>query len=175
MTPSHQRHSLAWPVVLVLAIGAIAIVYGVAPELPRRTDGLASGMLAGASLLASLAVFARSRRPEAWRSTRSFGLALLALAAVGAAFVQHDIADIAGRSGYDLAFLVTAFLFLVPAAIEYREHLAPTDRRELVADAALIAAAVGSTLYLYLREPGGSASTRSTMRSSVMPAISTGR
>jgi PAS domain S-box-containing protein len=157
MTPSHQRPSLAWPAVLVLAIGAIAIVYGVAPELPRRTDGLASGMLAGASLLASLAVFARSRRPEAWRSTRSFGLALLALAAVGAAFVQHDIADVAGRSGYDLTFLVTAFLFLVPAAIEYREHLAPTDRRELVADAALIAAAVGSALYLYLREPGGSA------------------
>jgi PAS domain S-box-containing protein len=157
MTPSHQRPSLAWPAVLVLAIGAIAIVYGVAPELPRRTDGLASGMLAGASLLASLAVFARSRRPGAWRSTRSFGLALLALAAVGAAFVQHDIADVAGRSGYDLTFLVTAFLFLVPAAIEYREHLAPTDRRELVADAALIAAAVGSALYLYLREPGGSA------------------
>jgi PAS domain S-box-containing protein len=157
MTPSHQRPSLAWPAVLVLAIGAIAIVYGVAPELPRRTDGLASGMLAGASLLASLAVFARSRRPGPWRSTRSFGLALLALAAVGAAFVQHDIADVAGRSGYDLTFLVTAFLFLVPAAIEYREHLAPTDRRELVADAALIAAAVGSALYLYLREPGGSA------------------
>lgn len=156
MTPPHQRPSLAWPAVLALALGAIAIVYGVAPELPRRTDGLASGMLGGAALLASLAVFARSRYPGAWRSARAFGLALLALAAVGAIFVQHDLAGSRGGTGYDLAFLVTAILFLVPAAIEYREHLAPEDRRELVADAALIAAAVGSAVYLYLREPGGS-------------------
>ncbi len=157
MMPSHQRPSVAWPAVLVLAAGAIAIVYGVAPELPRRTDGLASGMLTGAALLASLAAFARSRRPDAWRSARAFGLALLALAVVGALFVQHDLSHAAGRSGYDVGFLATAFLFLVPAAIEYREHLAPADRRELVADAALIAAAVGSAAYLYLREPGGSA------------------
>ena len=157
MTPSHHRPSVAWPAVLVLAAGAIAIVYGVAPELPRRTDGLASGMLAGAALLASLAAFARSRGPAAWRSARAFGLALLGLAIVGALFVQRDVAEAAGRGGYDLAFLATALLFLVPAAIEYREHLAPADRRELVADAALIAAAVGSAVYLYLREPGAGA------------------
>jgi PAS domain S-box-containing protein len=171
MTSSQQRPSLAWPVVLALALGGIAIVYAVAPELPRRTAGLASGMLAGAALLAAVGMFARARGPAAWRSTRSFGVALLALAAVGASFVQHDLVGATGRSGYDLAFLGTAFLFLVPAAIEYREHLAPTDRRALVADAALIAAALGSALYLYLRQPGPGGSAEQALSSAVAAVI----
>ncbi|GIU99338.1 MAG: hypothetical protein KatS3mg014_0954 [Actinomycetota bacterium] len=157
MTSSSERPGVAWPASLVLTLGAIAIVYAVAPELPREVPGLASGMLGAAALIASLALFARAKRPNAWRSTRSLALALLALAVVGGLFVQHDVVGAEVRAPYDAAFVLTAILFLAPAAIEYREHLRASDRRELVADTALIAVAVGSALYLYLRQPGADA------------------
>ncbi len=154
MTPSSERPGVAWPALLVLALGGVAAVYVLAPDLLREVRGLASAILAGAALLASLGTLASARRPRGWRSARAFALALFALAVVGALFAQREVGGVATRSPYDAAFLVTALLFLVPAAIEYREHLAPPDRRELVADAALIAAALGSGLYLYLRDPG---------------------
>ncbi len=157
MTPTQERRGVAWSAVLILALSAIAIVYAVAPELPREVPGLAPGMLGGGALLGSLALFARSRSPGAWRSSRALALALLALAVVGGLFVQRDVSGTATRGPYDAGFLLTALLFLVPAAIEYREHLRPVDRRELVADAALMAVAMGAALYLHLREPGAEA------------------
>jgi len=76
-------------------------------------------------------------------------------------FWLHDLSDPVARPGvYDALFLLVGVLFLVPATIEYREHLRPVDRHEIEADVVLIAVALGSVLYLILR-PVGSASLES--------------
>ena len=52
---------------------------------------------------------------------------------------------------YDVGFLAAGVLFLIAVAIEFREHVAREDRREIAADVALLSAAIGTMLFLNLR------------------------
>ena len=52
---------------------------------------------------------------------------------------------------YDVGFLAAGVLFLIAVAIEFREHVPREDRREIVADVALLTAAIGTMLFLSLR------------------------
>ncbi len=157
------------PAILTLVGVGVLGLYAFAPDALRETDGLASAILTGSALVAAGATFARAREPNAWRSTRALGVALLSLAAVAGFFWFHDLAERASEPGlYDAGFLLACFLFLVPAGIEYREHLSVPDRRELVVDVALISVAVGSALYLALR-PADAATSRSV--SAVIAAL----
>ena len=170
-----QRSSFVPALILLAAAGAIA-TYVFRGEMLRSTDGLGSAILAGSALLAAMAVFNRLRYPEAWRSTRWVGIAILGLAMVAGLFWYHDVTDpIAKPGAYDAAFLVVCFLFLVPAGIEYREHLPAADRREIVADVALISVSVGTALYLFLRPTAATpAETLSSAVAALMVASAIG-
>jgi PAS domain S-box-containing protein len=156
----------AWlaPVVLLLAGAGVVLAYTTMKADVRRTDGLAGTIVAGACLLAAIAILARSRRPGSWRSARWLGIAVLSLAAGSGAFAVLDIRGIVPTrpTPYDAAFGVVAILFLIPASLEFRGHVAREDRREILADVALISASIGTMLYLILRpngiDPAGQAS-----------------
>ena len=151
-TARQRRHAPFVPFLLLLAGAGAVAVYALRGEMLRTTNGLGSAILTGASLIATLAVFDRLRYPDAWRSTGWLGLAIFGLAAMAGVFWVHDVTDPIAKPGvFDAAFLVVCFLFLVPAGIEYREHLPAGDRREIVSDVALLSVSVGAALYLLLR------------------------
>ena len=153
MSTARQRtHAPFVPFLLLLAGAGTVAVYALRGEMLRTTNGLGSAILTGSSLIATLAVFSRLRYPDAWRSTGWLGLAIFGLAAMAGVFWVHDVTDPIAKPGvFDAAFLVVCFLFLVPAGIEYREHLPAADRREIVSDVALLSVSVGAALYLFLR------------------------
>jgi len=138
---------------LFLSAAGVVAAYTIAPDSLRETRGLSSGIVTGACLLAAVVILLQARRPDAWKSARWIGFAVLGLAAIGGLFMYVDITGHPkGRSiTYDVSFLLVSLLFLAPAGIEYREHLPKEDRREIVADVALISAAFGTALYLLLR------------------------
>jgi PAS domain S-box-containing protein len=161
---------LATALLFLTAAGVIA-AYTIAPDGLRATHGLSSGIVTGVCLLAAVVIFARSRRPEAWKSAPWVGFAVLGLAAIGGLFTYIDITGHPkGRSIiYDVSFLLVSLVFLAPAGIEYRDHLPKEDRREIVADVALISAAFGTALYLLLRP--GDADIATTVSSAVFAVI----
>jgi PAS domain S-box-containing protein len=149
------RAPLVPTLLLVAGIGAVTL-YTVGQDLLLSTRGLGSAVLVASCAISALALFTRARYPDAWRSTRWIGLAVLGLGAIAGVFWLHDLSDPVARPGlYDALFLLVGFLFLVPAGIEYREHLGPPDRHEIQADVALITVALGSILYMLLRPLGG--------------------
>ena len=99
------------------------------------------------------------------------GIAVLGVAAIGGLFMYVDISGHPkGRSVlYDVSFVIVSLVFMVPAGIEYRDHLPKEDRREIVADVALISAAFGTALYLYLRP--ADADTATVVSSAVFALI----
>jgi PAS domain S-box-containing protein len=150
--PLSTRARFVTALLFLVAAGVVA-AYTLTPDSLRTTNGLSSGVVTGACLLASLVILAQVRRPEAWKSAPWIGLAVLGLAAIGGLFMYVDISGHPkGRSiTYDVSFLIVSLVFLAPAGIEYRDHLPKEDRREIVADVALISAAFGTALYLFLR------------------------
>ncbi|MGE5459191.1 MAG: ATP-binding protein [Solirubrobacterales bacterium] len=147
-----RRHPPLVPALLLMAAGGAIAMYTVGDEALRSTNGLGSALLAGSALLSAAAAFSRLRYPEAWRSTRWVAIAILGLAAIGGIFWYHDVTNPVAKPGaYDAAFVLVGFLFLVPAGIEFREHLRAPDRHEIVADVALLSVSVGAALYLFLR------------------------
>lgn len=177
MAPGHERqHARLVPGLLLIAAAGAVATYLLGGKLLRSTEGLGSALLAGSAVLSAAAAFNRLRYPEAWRSTRWIGLAMLGLAVIAGVFWYHDVTDPVAKPGlYDAAFLLVCFLFLVPAGIEFREHLPPPDRREIVADVALITVSVGTALYLVLRpaEAGAPESVSSAV-AAVMVASTVG-
>ncbi|HEU4528971.1 MAG TPA: ATP-binding protein [Actinomycetota bacterium] len=177
MATTHERlHAPLVPFLLVLAgVGAVA-VYALRSDALRTTEGLASAILAGSALLGMVAVLSRLRYRDAWRSTPWVALALFGLAAVAAIFWFHDVGEPSARPGpYDAAFLLVCFLFLVPAAVEYREHLPTPDRREIVTDVALLSVSLGTALYLFVRPVGaGTPETVSSAVAAIVVASSVG-
>jgi PAS domain S-box-containing protein len=150
-TPSRAH---AWVVPSVLAIAALAVAaINVVPLWDvRRMDGAPGGIVAAACLLASVAIFRRSRRPM-WRAARWLGLGVLGIGLVAATLAVLDLGGvrISRPTPFDAAFLVVAVVLFVPVALELRAHVVREDRREITADIALIGVALGTMLYLLLR------------------------
>ncbi len=151
---SQTRRSASWiaPLLLLLATGVgVTVAYAsrdwVAPRFP---------LVAVACFFASLAILYRSRQPDAWRSAIWLGLGVLGIAGIALTF--HTLEPTGtlppGLGAYEIAFLVVAVLFLVAVVVEFRGHLAREDQREIASDIALLSAAIGTMLFLYLRPSG---------------------
>ncbi|MFL5797226.1 MAG: ATP-binding protein [Actinomycetota bacterium] len=152
----------------LLALSAVALV-SAQVLMPSGFRGRAvvtssTGMVAGA--VAAGVVLLASRRPDAWASARRYGLALVALVLAQAAFlVTAVVAPPHGPYGstwlVDLAVVGMALLLLPLFWSELREHFPRGDRREVIADIVLLAAASGTLVYLLLRPDGPQPATTS--------------
>jgi PAS domain S-box-containing protein len=152
-----ERASPRSPVALLGGAGLVLVAAHVfMPEdiAARAVVSAASGTLAAG--IAAGVVLASARRPDAWASTRRFGLALLALALVQGAFLVvalvHPPDGPYGPSGLiDLAVLGIGALLVPLFRSELREHFPREDRRDVLADVVLLAAAGGTLVYLVMR------------------------
>ncbi len=163
-TPSRSSRSAAWPVsiALVVMMGAVTAFYVFALDRIHDQAGLSSAVVAGSSLVAVAALLRLRRDEGVWRSLRFL---LAGVASIGAANLWSLWADtnrtaVRGPSAWDALFLLGAAFFWIPVRIEYRHHFRKDDRREIAADVALISAALGAILYLWVR-PDGAAATAS--------------
>jgi PAS domain S-box-containing protein len=150
---THPQRRASWfaPFVLLVAGGGVAFAYA-ASSRTGSLDTMRFPIVAGSCLLSAVVILLRSRREDAWRSSPSLGLGILAIAIVSGTFlVTGATGPEPSRPGlYDLGFLAVGLLFLTAVAIEFREHVAREDRREIAADVALLSAAIGTMLFLYL-------------------------
>ena len=145
--------------VLAAAAAGLFLVHLLRPA-PTGTRAVVIEAGGTAVMAVAAAVILRAARREgAWRATARYGVAVVALAIVQAAFLGMAIAAPPaapyGRSGLiDLAVVGVGALLVPMFATELREHFAPEDRREVMADVLLLAVASGSIVYLTIR-PGG--------------------
>ena len=151
-TQTQRRAPWFAPFVLLVAGGGVAFAYAVSSR-SGAPDEIRFPVVAGSCLLSAIVILLRSRHQDAWRSARSLGLGIAAIGVVSGALLMTDATGPEPpRLGlYDLGFLAVAVLFLVAVAIEFREHVAREDRREIAADVALLSAAIGTMLFLNLR------------------------
>ncbi len=152
-TETGRNRSWVTPAALLVAMGVVAGAYLLAPRTVGRTRGLSDALVAIACLVATIVIARRRSDVEEWRSARFLAFGTLSLAAIALLFAIQDVRqdlDL-GPSGFDVLFVVVALVFLVPVGIEYADHFNRDDRREIGADVALIAAALGTILYLLMR------------------------
>ncbi|MGA9159685.1 MAG: ATP-binding protein, partial [Actinomycetota bacterium] len=151
-TQTQRRAPWFAPFVLLVAGGGVAFAYA-ASGRSGSIDGIRFPIVAGSCLLSAVVILVRSRREDAWRCAPALGFGILAIALVSGTFLVTEAAgpDPPSPGLYDLGFLAVALLFLIAVAIEFREHVAREDRREIAADVALLSAAFGTMLFLYLR------------------------
>ena len=151
-TQTQRRAPWFAPFVLLVAGGGVAFAYA-ASSRSGWPDDIRSPLVAGSCLLSAIVILLRCRHKGAWRSAPSLGLGIAAIAAVSAGLLVTDATGSEPpRLGlYDVGFLAAGVLFLIAVAIEFREHVAREDRREIVADVALLTAAIGTMLFLSLR------------------------
>jgi PAS domain len=151
-TQTPRRAPWLAPFVLLVAGGGVAFAYAVSSR-SGAPDEIRFPVVAGSCLLSAIVILLRSRHQDAWRSARSLGLGIAAIGVVSGALLMTDATGPEPpRLGlYDIGFLAVAVLFLVAVAIEFREHVAREDRREIAADVALLSAAIGTMLFLNLR------------------------
>lgn len=157
---STQTHRRAWwfvPFVLLVAGGGVAFAYAASSDRSTALDGLRFPIVAGSCLLSALVIGLRSRQDDSWRSAPPLGLGVFAVSIVSATLLVTDAAgpDPPRPGLYDIGFLAAAAMFLIAVAIEFREHMPREDRREIAADVALLSAAIGTMLFLYLRPDTG--------------------
>jgi PAS domain S-box-containing protein len=173
-TDTGRNRSWVTPAVLLLAMGVVAGAYLFAPRAVGRTRGLSDALVAIACLVATIVIARRRADAEEWRSARFLAFGTLALAAIALLFAVQDVRqdlDL-GPSGFDVVFVLVALVFLVPVGMEFADHFNREDRREIGADVALIAAALGTILYLMMRPE--SAGPRVSMSSAVFALIAAG-
>ena len=151
-TQTQRRAPWFAPSVLLVAGGGVAFAYA-ASSRSGWPDDIRSPLVAGSCLLSAIVILLRCRHKGAWRSAPSLGLGIAAIAVVSAGLLVTDATGSEPpRLGlYDVGFLAAGVLFLIAVAIEFREHVAREDRREIVADVALLTAAIGTMLFLSLR------------------------
>ena len=151
-TQTQRRAPWFAPFVLLIAGGGVAFAYA-ASSRSGWPDDIRSPLVAGSCLLSAIVILLRCRHKGAWRSAPSLGLGIAAIAVVSAGLLVTDATGSEPpRLGlYDVGFLAAGVLFLIAVAIEFREHVAREDRREIVADVALLSAAIGTMLFLSLR------------------------
>ena len=151
-TQTQRRAPWFAPFVLLVAGGGVAFAYA-ASSRSGWPDDIRSPLVAGSCLLSAIVILLRCRHKGAWRSAPSLGLGIAAIGVVSAGLLVTDATGSEPpRLGlYDVGFLAAGVLFLIAVAIEFREHVAREDRREIVADVALLSAAIGTMLFLSLR------------------------
>src|SRR5512132_376215 len=151
-TQTQRRAPWFAPFVLLVAGGGVAFAYA-ASSRSGWPDDIRSPLVAGSCLLSAIVILLRCRQKGAWRSAPSLGLGIAAIGAVSAGLLVTDATGSKPpRLGlYDVGFLAAGVLFLIAVAIEFREHVPREDRREIVADVALLTAAIGTILFLSLR------------------------
>ncbi len=151
-TQTQRRAPWFAPFVLLVAGGGVAFAYA-ASSRSGWPDDIRSPLVAGSCLLSAIVILLRCRHKGAWRSAPSLGLGIAAIGVVSAGLLVTDATGPEPpRLGlYDVGFLAAGVLFLIAVAIEFREHVAREDRREIVADVALLTAAIGTMLFLSLR------------------------
>jgi PAS domain S-box-containing protein len=151
-TQTQRRAPWFAPFVLLVAGGGVAFAYA-ASSRSGWPDDIRSPLVAGSCLLSAIVILLRCRHKGAWRSAPALGLGIAAIAVVSAGLLVTDATGSEPpRLGlYDVGFLAAGVLFLIAVAIEFREHVAREDRREIVADVALLTAAIGTMLFLSLR------------------------
>src|SRR5262245_44952366 len=153
-TQTQQRR--AWwfaPFVLLLAGGGVAVAYA-ATRSSSGAETMRFPVVAGSCLLSAIVILLRVRSGDAWRSAPPMGVGILGVALVSATLL---ITEYPGPQEphlgiYDIAFIATGALFLIAVAIEFREHVPREDRREIAADVSLLSAAIGTMLFLFLRD-----------------------
>ncbi|HEU4866009.1 MAG TPA: PAS domain-containing sensor histidine kinase, partial [Actinomycetota bacterium] len=163
-TQTQRRAPWFAPFVLLVAGGGVAFAYAASSDRSDALDGIRFPIVAGSCLLSAVVILLRSRRKDAWRSAPSLGLGILGIAVVSGTFLINEVPgpEPPALGLYDLAFLVVGLLFLIAVAIEFREHVAREDRREIAADVALLSAAIGTMLFLYLRPASATGPAAST-------------
>ncbi|HEX5626980.1 MAG TPA: ATP-binding protein [Actinomycetota bacterium] len=151
-TQTQRRAPWFAPFVLLVAGGGVALAYAVSSRLGSPED-IRFPVVTGSCLLSSIVILLRSRHHGAWRSAPSLGLGMAAIAALSATLLVTDAtgSDPPGLGPYEGGFLAAGVLFLIAVGIEFREHVPREDRREIVADVALLTAAIGTMLFLSLR------------------------
>ena len=151
-TQTQRRAPWFAPFVLLIAGGGVAFAYA-ASSRSGWPDDIRSPLVAGSCLLSAIVILLRCRHKGAWRSAPSLGLGIAAIAVVSAGLLVTDAtgSEPPSLGLYDVGFLAAGVLFLIAVAIEFREHVAREDRREIVADVALLSAAIGTMLFLSLR------------------------
>jgi PAS domain S-box-containing protein len=155
-TETGRSRSWVTPAVLLVGMGALAGAYAFAPRAVGTTRGLSDSLVAVACLTATIVIARRRDNTEEWRGARFLAFGTLSLAAISLLFAVQDIRrDIdLGPIWYDVLFVLVALVFLVPIVIEFADHFAREDRREIGADVALISATLGTILYLLIRPEG---------------------
>src|SRR5919198_1009991 len=168
-TPQLRSNGRAVPALLVAAglAGVGAFVF--ASETIERTSGLGSALAAGACLLGAGAILATAQLPGAWRSLRPFAYGLLAFALLDGLLLMESAGglDLPARM-YDVVFLAIGIVFVIPAVRRFREHLPKDDRREILADVALVGVAWSSALLVFLQRPSMSWAVVASMALSVL-------
>ena len=168
-TPQLRSNGRAVPALLVAAglAGVGAFVF--ASETIERTSGLGSALAAGACLLGAGAILATAQLPGAWRSLRPFAYGLLAFALLDGLLLIESAGglDLPART-YDIVFLAIGTVFVIPAVRRFREHLPKDDRREILADVALVGVAWSSALLVFLQRPSMSWAVVASMALSVL-------
>jgi PAS domain S-box-containing protein len=151
-TQTQRRAPWFAPFVLLVAGGGVALAYAISSRLGSPED-IRFPVVTGSCLLSSIVILLRSRDHGAWRSAPSLGLGMAAIAALSATLLVTDAtgSDPPGLGWYEVGFLAAGVLFLIAVGIEFREHVPREDRREIVADVALLTAAIGTMLFLSLR------------------------
>ena len=144
---------LVVPVALVAAFAVVAGAYLLLATPMRQTQGLTDAIAAVSCLSAGAFMMMRRRAGGSWRTTGFLALGTVLLAAVFSLFALFDMRGQTsyGPSIYDTLFLFIAVAFLVPVAIEFSDHFAREDRREIAADVALISVSLGTILYFAVR------------------------
>jgi len=173
-TEAGSNRSWATPAVLLVAMGAVAGAYVFAPRTIGTTRGLSDALVAVACLVATIVIARRRSDTEEWRSARFLAFGTLSLAGIALLFAVQDLrreVDL-GPNGFEILFVLVALVFLVPIGIEYTDHFARDDRREIGADVALISAALGTILFLVIRPENPDA--RVAMSAAVFAAIAAG-
>ncbi len=174
---TQTRPDRSWfaPALLLTAMVAVAAAYVLAPHTVDRTRGLSDALVAVACLLATIVIARRRSNTEEWRSARFLALGTASLACIAMLFAIKDVREeirLGPSTTFDVLFLLVALVFLVPIGIEFADHFAREDRREIGADVALISAALGTILYLLIRPDD--AGPREAMSSAVFALIAAG-
>jgi PAS domain S-box-containing protein len=153
-TQTYRPQPWLLPAGLVAAMAGMAATYAFAQGRLRSDPGLSGALVATCCLVAAFVVF-RRRNYAIWKSAPYLALGILAIGITNLWFMMDDLRGVDYEPGVmDVMFILGATIFFIPLRMEFREHFEKEDRREIAADVALIGAALGTILYLWVRPQG---------------------
>jgi PAS domain S-box-containing protein len=170
--PTH-RHA----VVALLAIAGLLVVLTLLwPTAGASRATLSHGAGAAVALAAGVIATRAGRRRGAWRGTLAGGAVLFLVGLAQAAALVHDLlARPSGPYGMQAwvvaPFAVFAALTLTLYRRELLDHFSADDRREFLADAALLAVAAGAMVFLTVRPAPGTGNAGALATSAAMTGL----